>query len=289
MLLPFCISSLPLILFSTVVQMFLIRRTGSWHYWQLQNRTFFAWLNLILLKLLYYYNISYLSVSAFSLKSVLSDALFMRAICAWSLYLYLVRFKLWVVSRLSFKFNIFSFINWSNYVWFLQMLGTILCLIRCGSIKFPPVGLIWMITSLWSLNLNLVRHITFFVLRLTIKGLIIWSILEFWFLLMLLNFVWWVVLFIGSFNQVGIIMSFLIIVMACLSMFRNNFIPFVIMMISCFCLKLDWLRRAMMFTYIILIGTAGADLAYTLMIVGFSIGNPFGIIFYSLWSQHLII
>lgn len=169
----------------------------------------------------------------------------------WPLNLYLVRFKLRIISRLSLKLYCFSLILWFYCSWFLQRFLIIISLIRSSSVKLSFIGLILMIISLWPLYSNLIRYIAFIIFCFPIKWLIVWSILISWFLfLMFFNFVWRVILFIRGFNQILIIMPLFILMLANLPFFRHYFISFVVMVISSLSYKFILLRRTMMFSLI---------------------------------------
>ena len=178
-------------------------------------------------------------------------------------YLYLMRFILGIIYSFSLKFHFFSVIiiwrfGWNiSFNWFWAKFN----LVCCYSIKSSFISrILKSTTSLRSINCDLVWNIAFLILCLIIKRFItFWKFVFIWCSLLRFNFISRIILFIRSFQSLGIIMPFLNFITTWLLFMSWYLISFIIMMVS------SLSNKFCMFLWTVMLSTS-TNLAYTFII-----------------------
>lgn len=168
-----------------------------------------------------------------------------------------------MVYSFSLEFHFFSIIIIWRFRWyiFLNWFWTKFSFISCCSIKSSFIS--WVLksaTGLRSINCYLVWNVTFFILCLIIKRFTTFR--KFVFIrssLLRFNFIPRIILFIGSFQSLRIIMSFLNFITTWLLFMCWNLIRFIIMMMC------SLSNKFCMFLWAVML-TACTDLTYTFII-----------------------
>lgn len=158
--------------------------------------------------------------------------------------------KFRVVNTLPFKWHMLSFIFYWRICHSLHTLWTVFHLICCCSIEFRLVSIINIWSRHWSLRTHLKGNITFFVLCLIIERRLFLCVLIFHWVSLRLNFVWLIIMVVGSFQDIGVVMSLLNFVSARLVWLRLDFIRDVVVMSGWFSYKFDVWGWTVMLTWI---------------------------------------